>query len=51
MVNDAFLIRLVRNFDEVAGFFDVGFGGEGEFEIAGAEVADGGDVAGGGNGE
>ncbi len=33
-------IRLVGKLDEVAGFFDVGFGFEGEFEVAGAEVAD-----------
>ena len=30
----------------MAGFFDVGLGGEGEFEVAGAEVADVRDVAG-----
>ena len=39
-------IRLVGLLDQVPGFLDVGFGGEGEFEVAGAIVADGANIAG-----
>ena len=35
----------------MTGFLDVGFRGDGEFEVAGAEVDDGGDVAGEANDE
>lgn len=46
MTNDEWLIRLVGLLDKVASFFDVSFGAERQFQVAGAEVADIRDIAG-----